>query len=77
MTDATDYPFVLIHASGEDPCGGVAFYLSRRPSPGDPRLSSEVQLIDGSVPAWGSTIRCGTCGIEIDPMSADVVLRVP
>jgi hypothetical protein len=52
--------FAYLHREG---CGSPAFFLQRRPKPGEPvPPSHEIAYADGSHPAPNGQLRCGSCG---------------
>lgn len=43
-------------------CGRPAFYLDRMPVHGERISSAHARRLDGTRPAYGSRITCGSCG---------------
>lgn len=54
-----NFPYILIHELG---CKKPAFYYLKLPVYGDPLSSANARLLDGSIPASGENVICGSCG---------------
>lgn len=67
MSEPLGYPFYLRCKE----CGGVAFYLKRKPTVGELANTDDAMLPSGEHPRLFSKIACGTCGAIIgylDPL---------
>jgi len=47
-------------------CGNIAFYFNEILHSGDIIRSSNVMLLDGSIPDFGSRLICGSCHRQVD-----------
>lgn len=54
--------WALMHKRG---CGGPAFLMTEKPRPGEPAKSSTVQHLDGSGVDPTSTMKCESCGGQL------------
>ena len=68
-----NYPFAYLHY---DDCGGIAFYLSRRPEPYETMRANEALLINGSVAEPYTRVLCGNCGRVVCAPSRDAIVDV-
>ncbi len=70
---SADFPYVLKHVAGpENPCGGRAFFMRRKPTPGDVMRSADAAHLDGR-PMEPDCMRCDTCGGIVWPHTSHVV----
>lgn len=51
-------------------CGGISFWLKRRPLPGDLVEPNDVRLLDGTTPLSHERIVCGSCGEAVGRLQA-------
>ena len=63
----------LIHRVGEDACGGIAFWYDEAGAPEDRIEAERITLPDGTKPARGTFMRCGSCGAIISPAALDML----
>jgi hypothetical protein len=69
-----DVDFVLLHKTGANPCGGIAYRMRRVPMAGDRLLAADVMHIDGTPAQPGERMACGSCGGAFShPRTQDVV----
>lgn len=54
-----EYPLQAVHRDG---CGGVTFFLKRRPASGERIISDGMVYPDGGHPEPGDLISCQACG---------------
>lgn len=62
-----------IHRFGAMPCGRVAFFYDDDGAPEDRIEALRVRYPDGTRPAPGETMKCGSCGADIGPAALDLI----
>lgn len=50
------------HRTGDNPCGGIMFYLIRKPLIYQMLKARDVQLLNGEAARGHDRVVCGTCG---------------
>ena len=50
-------------------CGKVAFFFKEKVNPGEVLESSNVRLVGGKMAKPASCVRCGSCGLVLNPGS--------
>ena len=60
----------LYHTKGVKPCNGLVFWYSARfYAEGIHLVAPHTENLDGTTPAVGSRVRCGTCGAVLSNIS--------
>ena len=71
MIDVESFPVTLIH----DECGMAAFYLRKRPRPGDLFGSRYAALFNGDPPRPEQRRTCGSCGEMVNNITTRSVFK--
>ena len=71
----TSYPYFCKH-TGDDGCGGVAFFMNNKPELGKAMLLSDAINVDGTKIDYYRAVTCGACGEGVrHPRTTDIELR--
>lgn len=62
-----------VHRYHDKPCGRVAFFYDEVGAPENVVEAHRITMPDGSKPAEGSTMQCGSCGAEIPIKALDLL----
>lgn len=70
------YPYRAMHRHSPvgEPCGRIAFYLSKMPKVGDVMKSNIVCMPDGKRVRAYDEVRCGSCGGLMSNIIEDIEL---
>ena len=74
--DPASCEYVLMHISGDAPCGKPALLMSAVPAPGAMLLSSQFSHLDGSCVLPGIRQRCDSCGRYFEPVREAIWQRL-
>lgn len=73
MNKKTEFPYVYRHLSGDNPCGGDAFYLTKKPIPGERASTIIFRHLNGREFVAGIMVRCDSCGNSVGgPNTKDI-----
>jgi len=68
--------YVLVHKSGDAPCGNAAFLLAKRPAPGAVIDRRDFLTLGGFDIPELDEIRCGSCGRPVTEFTVGHIEKI-